>query len=170
MNLGESISRLRADLVLYETMPHRLNGVVSLDALRTLLAAAEDSRRDEGTGVVGERNRFARNIVNQLFDAADVPVEVRQAINDECDEFVARVLTDHAHDHLRRNIKRRSMNEPTNPFRNYTDAGVAGALLSWARDQRERQSWDDDDRATYSFRANLLEAAAVRLGGTVDPQ
>jgi hypothetical protein len=29
-----------------------------------------------------------RNIVNQLFDLAEVPVPVRQVINDRCDEFV----------------------------------------------------------------------------------
>lgn len=31
---------------------------------------------------------LARNIVNQLFDLAEVPVEKRQAINDEADAFV----------------------------------------------------------------------------------
>lgn len=34
----------------------------------------------------------ARNIVNQLFDEAGVPVEVRQAINDRCDEWVTGLL------------------------------------------------------------------------------
>lgn len=34
----------------------------------------------------------ARNIVNQLFDEAGVPVETRQAINDRCDSFVAALL------------------------------------------------------------------------------
>lgn len=36
--------------------------------------------------------RFAMNIVNQLFDLADVPVEKRQAINDKADSFVLRLL------------------------------------------------------------------------------
>lgn len=36
--------------------------------------------------------RFAMNIVNQLFDLADVPVEKRQAINDKADEGVLRLL------------------------------------------------------------------------------
>lgn len=36
--------------------------------------------------------RLAMNIVNQLFDLADVPVEKRQAINDEADRFVLRLL------------------------------------------------------------------------------
>lgn len=31
---------------------------------------------------------LAMNIVNQLFDLAEVPVPKRQAINDRCDEFV----------------------------------------------------------------------------------
>ena len=31
----------------------------------------------------------AMNIVNQLFDLAEVDVDTRQRINDECDEFVA---------------------------------------------------------------------------------
>lgn len=36
--------------------------------------------------------RLAMNIVNQLFDLADVPVEKRQAVNDEADAFVLRLL------------------------------------------------------------------------------
>ena len=36
--------------------------------------------------------RLSMNIVNQLFDLADVPVEKRQAINDEADAFVIRLL------------------------------------------------------------------------------
>ena len=36
--------------------------------------------------------RLAMNIVNQLFDLADVPVEKRQAINDEADAGVLRLL------------------------------------------------------------------------------
>jgi hypothetical protein len=35
---------------------------------------------------------LARNIVNQLFDEAGVPVETRQAINDRCDAWVAGLL------------------------------------------------------------------------------
>jgi hypothetical protein len=35
---------------------------------------------------------LAMNIVNQLFDLADVPVEKRQAINDEADAFVYGLL------------------------------------------------------------------------------
>lgn len=34
----------------------------------------------------------ARNIVNQLFDAAKVPVATRQQINDKCDAFVAELV------------------------------------------------------------------------------
>lgn len=37
---------------------------------------------------------LARNIVNQLFDEADVPAETRQSINDRCDEFVANLVVD----------------------------------------------------------------------------
>ena len=33
-------------------------------------------------------NRISINIVNQLFDLAEVPVEKRQAINDKADDFV----------------------------------------------------------------------------------
>ena len=58
----------------------------------------------------------------------------------------------------------------SNPFDTFTNIGVADALMSWAADQRERQAWGDEDYWTYRYRANLLEAAAVRLGGTVDPQ
>lgn len=36
--------------------------------------------------------RLTMNIVNQLFDLADVPVEKRQAINDEADAFVLVLL------------------------------------------------------------------------------
>ena len=36
--------------------------------------------------------RLAMNIVSQLFDLADVPVEKRQAVNDEADAFVLRLL------------------------------------------------------------------------------
>lgn len=36
---------------------------------------------------------LAMNIVNQLFDLAEVPVEKRQAINDKADSFVYRLLT-----------------------------------------------------------------------------
>lgn len=36
--------------------------------------------------------RLAMNIVNQLFDLADVPVKKRQAVNDEADAFVLRLL------------------------------------------------------------------------------
>lgn len=36
----------------------------------------------------------ARNIVNQLFDIAEVPVATRQALNDRCDEFVRGFFAD----------------------------------------------------------------------------
>ncbi len=39
-----------------------------------------------------ELKRLAMNIVSQLFDLADVPVEKRQAINNEADEFVLQLL------------------------------------------------------------------------------
>lgn len=46
----------------------------------------------------GHRIHFlAMNIVNQLFDLAEVPVDKRQAINDEADDFVYRLLVEHAH-------------------------------------------------------------------------
>jgi hypothetical protein len=35
---------------------------------------------------------IAKNIVNQLFDLAEVPVEKRQEINDRCDEFVVSII------------------------------------------------------------------------------
>jgi hypothetical protein len=36
--------------------------------------------------------RVAMNIVNQLFDEADVSIEKRQEINDKCDDFVLLLL------------------------------------------------------------------------------
>lgn len=39
---------------------------------------------------------IARNIVNQLFDEAAVPVAVRQRINDDCDAFVVKMLRRYA--------------------------------------------------------------------------
>ena len=38
---------------------------------------------------------LAMNIVNQLFDLAEVSVEKRQAINDDADAFVYRLLVAH---------------------------------------------------------------------------
>lgn len=35
---------------------------------------------------------LARNIVNQLFDIAEVPAAKRQEINDQCDQLVIRLL------------------------------------------------------------------------------
>lgn len=37
---------------------------------------------------------LARMLVNQLFDFAGVPLEVRQEINDVCDDYVATMITD----------------------------------------------------------------------------
>ena len=37
-------------------------------------------------------NNIARNIVNQLFDEAEVDVATRQRINDKCDAFVVNLL------------------------------------------------------------------------------
>ena len=37
----------------------------------------------------------AMNIVNQILDLAETPVDKRQAINDQCDEFVSEVLQEY---------------------------------------------------------------------------
>ncbi len=37
-------------------------------------------------------HKLAMNIVNQILDTAETPVEKRQAINDRCDEFVFQCL------------------------------------------------------------------------------
>lgn len=39
-----------------------------------------------------DRRSLSMNIVNQLFDLAEVPVEKRQQINDRCDEFVLSMI------------------------------------------------------------------------------
>lgn len=51
----------------------------------------------------------------------------------------------------------------TNIFRNHSDMGVIYALDKWARDQREREAWQDGDEGTYLYRASLLEEASRRL-------
>lgn len=40
-------------------------------------------------------NKLAMNIVNQLFDLAEVSVEKRQAINDKADAFVTELIQKH---------------------------------------------------------------------------
>jgi hypothetical protein len=40
-----------------------------------------------------ELDFLAMNIVNQLFDLAEVPVKKRQEINDTCDEFVKKLVS-----------------------------------------------------------------------------
>lgn len=45
----------------------------------------------------------------------------------------------------------------------FPDDVLLGMLDRWAADQRERQSWNDEDHATYRYCANLLEAAADRI-------
>ena len=41
--------------------------------------------------------RVAMNIVNQLFDLAKITVKDRQAINDECDDFVEQIIKEQRH-------------------------------------------------------------------------
>lgn len=43
-----------------------------------------------------DSRRVAMNIVNQLFDVAEVSSERRQAINDQCDDFTENLLTQFA--------------------------------------------------------------------------
>lgn len=51
----------------------------------------------------------------------------------------------------------------------FDDEGVCKALDSWAADQRERQAWKDRNSQVYKHRADLLEAAAVRLRRAAKP-
>ncbi|KAF0194116.1 MAG: Eaa1 [Bacteroidetes bacterium] len=51
--------------------------------------AIEHDRSGESTS---SEKELAMTIVNQLFDRASVPVELRQSINDECDAFVCMLL------------------------------------------------------------------------------
>lgn len=37
-------------------------------------------------------------------------------------------------------------------------------MAYWALDQRQRQSWKDEDAGTYRYRAETLEAAVRLLG------
>lgn len=37
--------------------------------------------------------KLAMAVVNQLFDIAEVPVEKRQAINDNCDKYVFNIIS-----------------------------------------------------------------------------
>jgi hypothetical protein len=55
-----------------------------LDSIEALVARNEEMKAAASV--------TARNIVNQLFDEAEVPVTKRQAINDDCDGFVQKVL------------------------------------------------------------------------------
>lgn len=50
-----------------------------------------------------------------------------------------------------------------NMFRNFTTQGVVDALNNWCADEREREGWNDADRQTYRYRADLLAEAAKRL-------
>ena len=45
----------------------------------------------------------------------------------------------------------------------FADETLLGMLDDWVSDQRQREAWNDGDRATYRYRANLLEAAADRI-------
>lgn len=56
--------------------------------------AIEHDRSGEGTH---PEKSLAMTIVNQLFDRANVPVDLRQSINDECDAFVLLVLRAYLH-------------------------------------------------------------------------
>jgi hypothetical protein len=50
---------------------------------------------NEASGIkegANEIKKIAMNIVNQLYDLAEVPVKKRQAINDKADEFVIKIL------------------------------------------------------------------------------
>lgn len=49
---------------------------------------------------------LAMNIVNQLFDEAEVSVEKRQAINDKCDKFVQDLVSRFVIDCFERAIER----------------------------------------------------------------
>lgn len=40
--------------------------------------------------------RIARNITNQLFDLAEIPVSTRQILNDKADVFIADMLDEYA--------------------------------------------------------------------------
>lgn len=44
--------------------------------------------------MAGPNYMLAMNIVNQLFDEAEVSVDTRQAINDKCTQFVERPITE----------------------------------------------------------------------------
>ena len=55
--------------------------------------------------------------------------------------------------------KRHSVNQ----FARHTDEQLLDALRRWAADEREREGWRDEDKATYNYRAALLEEAVRRL-------
>lgn len=48
----------------------------------------------ELTGAERETWSLARNIVNQILDESGADIDTRQRINDDCDKFVVRLLTD----------------------------------------------------------------------------
>lgn len=48
--------------------------------------------KETNTPLTADKKRIAMNIVNQLFDIAEVPVKKRQEINDVCDDFVITML------------------------------------------------------------------------------
>ena len=45
-------------------------------------------------------DKIAMNIVNQILDLTGTSIEIRQQINDECDEFVKTILIEFRNDTL----------------------------------------------------------------------
>ncbi len=68
------------------------------DECRRLLAIPAPTAPTVKDSVIekdGDLYFLAKNIVNQLFDEAEVPVKKRQEINDLCDEFVMKLVRDY---------------------------------------------------------------------------
>lgn len=88
--LAEAVRALRHTLYQDGALPQPFEEhdtvEVSVEALHTLLCSVRLAAPPTEIGFA------ARNIVSQLADLWQVPVDVRQATNDRCDEFTARLI------------------------------------------------------------------------------
>jgi len=55
----------------------------------------------------------SRNVVNQLYDLAEVPVKKRQSINDTADEFVIKLISQLLRSTLKDSLERVRLKEDT---------------------------------------------------------
>jgi hypothetical protein len=75
-------------------LPHHLDGMGECENCIPAdeVAFANDLDKLDLGRLLDDPQFLAKNIVNQLFDLAEVPVEKRQDINDEADAFVYGLL------------------------------------------------------------------------------